>query len=183
MSNEHTTSAQASILKLFSLEGKVALVTGAASGLGAAIAVALADAGAELAVHGNRRPATQTATAIGDQRRGFPGRPLFANGSADSLRCGQGAVRSDRHPCQQCGNDHACGGGRDPPGRLDAGSPSQPDERFSTLATRRTRSLCARSFRQDREHCVAAEFSGRYPRACLCSFQRGNRAAYQSARE
>lgn len=53
-----------SILDRFRLDGKVALVTGAASGLGAAIAVALAEAGATVACHGNRRPATQTAEAI-----------------------------------------------------------------------------------------------------------------------
>lgn len=52
------------ILDRFRLEGKAALVTGAASGLGAAIAVALAEAGAAVACHGNRRPADATAAAI-----------------------------------------------------------------------------------------------------------------------
>jgi len=52
------------ILDLFRLDGKVALVTGAASGLGAAIATALSQAGATVAVHGNRRAATETAFAI-----------------------------------------------------------------------------------------------------------------------
>jgi len=52
------------ILDLFRLDGKVALITGAASGLGAAIATALAQAGAEVAVHGNRRAADETAAAI-----------------------------------------------------------------------------------------------------------------------
>ena len=45
------------ILDRFRLDGKTALVTGAASGLGAAIAVAMAEAGASVACHGNRRPA------------------------------------------------------------------------------------------------------------------------------
>jgi 2-deoxy-D-gluconate 3-dehydrogenase len=52
------------ILDLFRLDNKVALVTGAASGLGAAIATALAEAGASVAVHGNRRAADETAASI-----------------------------------------------------------------------------------------------------------------------
>lgn len=41
------------ILDRFSLRGKVALVTGSSRGLGAAIAIALAEAGASVAVHGS----------------------------------------------------------------------------------------------------------------------------------
>ena len=52
------------ILDLFRLDGKTALITGAATGLGAAIATALSQAGATVAVHGNRRPATETQDAI-----------------------------------------------------------------------------------------------------------------------
>lgn len=59
-----------SILDKFRLDGKIALVTGAASGLGAAIAVALAEAGASVACHGNRRPAEETSAAIRAQGRG-----------------------------------------------------------------------------------------------------------------
>ena len=43
------------ILDTFRLDGKVALVTGSSAGLGAAIAVALAEAGADVACHGNTR--------------------------------------------------------------------------------------------------------------------------------
>jgi len=60
-----------SILDLFRLDGKVALITGAASGLGAAIATALAQAGASIAVHGNRRAADETAQAIGGTATAF----------------------------------------------------------------------------------------------------------------
>jgi 2-deoxy-D-gluconate 3-dehydrogenase len=42
------------ILERFSLKGKTALVTGSSRGLGAAIALALAEAGANVAVHGSR---------------------------------------------------------------------------------------------------------------------------------
>jgi 2-deoxy-D-gluconate 3-dehydrogenase len=52
------------ILDRFRLDGNLALVTGAASGLGEAIAVALAEAGAAVACHGNRRPADETSTHI-----------------------------------------------------------------------------------------------------------------------
>lgn len=48
------------ILDQFNLKGKTALVTGSSRGLGAAIAVALAEAGASVAVHGSSRPPEAT---------------------------------------------------------------------------------------------------------------------------
>lgn len=65
----------------FRLDGKTALVTGAASGLGAAIALALADAGAAVACHGNRRPAEETAKKI--RELGREGKSFSANLGAD----------------------------------------------------------------------------------------------------
>jgi 2-deoxy-D-gluconate 3-dehydrogenase len=53
-----------SVLDHFRLDGKTALVTGAAVGLGEAIAVALAEAGANVACHGNRHPAEETSARI-----------------------------------------------------------------------------------------------------------------------
>jgi 2-deoxy-D-gluconate 3-dehydrogenase len=60
----------------FRLEGSSALVTGAATGIGAAIAMALAEAGADVACHGNTRPAGGTAEAI----RGLGGRAVAIQG-------------------------------------------------------------------------------------------------------
>src|SRR5690348_11390655 len=56
------------LLDLFRLFGKTALVTGSSAGLGAAIAVALAEAGADVICHGNSRPAEETCQKI--QRMG-----------------------------------------------------------------------------------------------------------------
>src|SRR5438309_6400599 len=57
-------NTSANILESFRIDNKVALVTGSASGLGAAIAIALAQAGATVACHGNRRAADDTAATI-----------------------------------------------------------------------------------------------------------------------
>src|SRR5215472_7515897 len=53
-----------SVLELYRLDGKTALVTGSSAGLGAAIAQALADAGADIICHGNSRPAVETRKKI-----------------------------------------------------------------------------------------------------------------------
>ena len=58
------STSSATILDHFRLDNKIALVTGAASGLGAAIATALSQAGATVAAHGNRRAADDTAASI-----------------------------------------------------------------------------------------------------------------------
>ena len=52
------------ILDSFRLDGKKALVTGASTGLGAAIAVGLAEAGADVMCHGNSHTADETCKAV-----------------------------------------------------------------------------------------------------------------------
>jgi 2-deoxy-D-gluconate 3-dehydrogenase len=64
------------ILDKFRLSDKVALVTGAATGLGAAIAVALAEAGAHVVAHGNARAPDATCELI----KGFGRRSLAVRG-------------------------------------------------------------------------------------------------------
>jgi 2-deoxy-D-gluconate 3-dehydrogenase len=49
---------------MFRLDGKVALVTGASRGLGAAMALALAEAGADVVLHASARPAEMTASEV-----------------------------------------------------------------------------------------------------------------------
>ena len=61
------------ILDQFKLDGRVAFVTGASAGLGQALAVALAEAGADIACHGNTRSPETTCAAIERLgRRAFP---------------------------------------------------------------------------------------------------------------
>ena len=64
--------------ELFALDGTVALVTGASRGLGAAMAVALATAGAQVALHASERPCADTSAAIEKLRPGAT-RCLTAN--------------------------------------------------------------------------------------------------------
>src|SRR6185503_18598517 len=52
------------LLDLFRLDGKVALVTGAARGLGQGIATALASAGADIVLHASRSQPADAARAI-----------------------------------------------------------------------------------------------------------------------
>jgi 2-deoxy-D-gluconate 3-dehydrogenase len=52
------------ILDRFKLDGCVALVTGASAGLGQAIAIALAEAGADVACHGNSRSPEATCAEV-----------------------------------------------------------------------------------------------------------------------
>ncbi|HHV42326.1 MAG TPA: 2-dehydro-3-deoxy-D-gluconate 5-dehydrogenase KduD [Clostridiaceae bacterium] len=57
------------ILDQFNLEGKVALVTGAAAGIGQGMAVALAEAGADVAIVGHKRSLDETEQMIKERER------------------------------------------------------------------------------------------------------------------
>jgi 2-dehydro-3-deoxy-D-gluconate 5-dehydrogenase len=58
------------ILEQFSLRGKTALVTGSSRGLGAAMALALAEAGAQVAVHGLREVPEETLRMVAEASAG-----------------------------------------------------------------------------------------------------------------
>lgn len=83
------------ILDQFRLDGRLALVTGAASGLGAAIAVALGEAGANVACHGNRRVASETCErirALGVEAQAFSADLAIPEGAAELFEAVQAGV-------------------------------------------------------------------------------------------
>ena len=75
------------ILDQFRLDGKTALVTGASAGLGAAMAVALAEAGANVICHGNSRSPQETCKRIEKLGRHSAGiqADLAQSGAAETL--------------------------------------------------------------------------------------------------
>ena len=84
------------------LEGKVALVTGSTSGIGLAIATALAAEGAKLMINGFGDPAEierECERAGRDPRRRRPVRPGRDRADDEALRR---RARRARHPGQQC---------------------------------------------------------------------------------
>ncbi len=88
------------ILDRFSLKGKVALVTGSSRGLGAAIAIALAEAGASVAVHGSRTKdgATGNGAPVEATRDKIGGNALALSGDlADAEVCARLVDETIRH--------------------------------------------------------------------------------------
>lgn len=70
-------------MTLLPLDGRVALVTGASRGIGAAIAAALARAGARVAIHYGRARAAAEAVAAGILEAGGPAPAVFGADLAD----------------------------------------------------------------------------------------------------
>ena len=91
----------------FRLDGRVALVTGGASGIGAAIAAAFAAKGARIAVVDlNESGALDAAAALGDDSRGFRcdvADPESVTATVDAVA---EHARPHRHPRQQRRDRH-----------------------------------------------------------------------------
>lgn len=64
MADSRTGDSQPRLAEMFSLSGKVALVTGSRAGLGRAMATGLAEAGAEIVLHGHHDDLDQTEAEI-----------------------------------------------------------------------------------------------------------------------
>ena len=101
---------------LFDLSGRVALVTGASKGLGKAIALALADAGADIALYGRDRSDLETVKAnveaIG-QRAEISCADVLDKNAIDECVLGLiGSLRPHRHPCELCRGQHTEAGSR-----------------------------------------------------------------------
>ncbi len=162
------------ILDRFRLDGKTALVTGAASGLGAAIAIALAEAGASVACHGNRRPAHETSEQIrslGRESQSFAA-DLSKPDGADSLYDAvEAAMGEPDILVNNAGTIH-----RDTAENFDMQAWMTVLQvnlnsvfRLCQLAGRRDARARAG---QDHQHCIAAVVSGRHSCAGLFGIQR-----------
>ena len=160
---------QALTADLFSLEGRRALVTGASRGLGAAIAAALAEAGADVAVHGHATPTEATCARVREAGR----RALALTGDLGDREVpeppgarGRGRAGRPRHPRQQRGPDPAGPGGGDDGRGLGDGRAGGPGQRLPALPRGRAPHAGAR-LRQGGQHRLAAVLPGRHPRARL----------------
>ena len=79
-------------MSLFDLTGKVAFVTGASGGLGAGMALALAEAGADVVVHGNTRSCDETCAAVAKTGRRVASVKGNLRNRADSDRAIEDAI-------------------------------------------------------------------------------------------
>ena len=128
-----------SVLDRFRLDGKVALVTGGARGLGKTMATALAEAGANIALAGRSKDtcqeaATDIASATGRKAAGVCRRRDEARRRRAAGRRRRARVRADRHPRQQRGHQHSRSDSAVDRGRLGCGGRHEPERPVSLRA-------------------------------------------------
>ena len=103
--------AHTPVLDTFRLDGKVALVTGGARGLGLTMATALAEAGADVALTGRslgpgEEAASAIAAATGRRAKAFAADVTSAADVERLVAVGRSGARPDRHPHQQRRRQH-----------------------------------------------------------------------------
>jgi len=159
----------ASTPDLFSLAGRRAFVTGASGGLGAAIAVGLAGAGADVAVHEIRREdCDATCAAIRELGCGPPrsrGTSRIRHCPAPSWRKSWPRSAASTSSSTTPGRSGAPGPRR-PPTRTGTGSSTSTSERLPALPRGGAGDARGRA-RQDHQHRLAPLIPGRHSRPRL----------------